>query len=89
MVSLEIQVLRVSTCYPSAMHTELPQEPQSDSDPVSSPSPPKRIQTQIHRRQKAKAVPPMQDEWDVESPSPPDLRTPDSKMKKSFPEHSP
>jgi hypothetical protein len=72
-------------CYHIVMHTELPQKPQSDPDPVSSPSSPKkRIQTQIHRRQKAKAVPPMQDEWDVESPSPPDLRTPNSKMKKSF-----
>ena len=66
------------------MHDELPQKPQSDPDQESSPLPTKRIQTQIHRRQKAKAVPPMQDEWDVESPSPPDLRTPDSKMKKSF-----
>lgn len=89
MVSLEIQFLRVSTCYPIAMNTELPQKPQSDPDPVSSPSPKKRIQTQIHRRQKAKAVPPMKDEWDLESPSPPDLRTPDSKMKKSSSHHTP
>lgn len=65
------------------MHSELPQKPQSDPDRESSPSPGKRIQTQIHRRQKAKAVPPMQDEWDVDSPSPPDLRTPEAKMKKS------
>ncbi|KPK18638.1 MAG: hypothetical protein AMK69_24715 [Nitrospira bacterium SG8_3] len=65
------------------MHSKLPQKPQCDPGQESSPSPPKRIQTQIHRRQKAKAVPPMQDEWDVESASPPDLRTPDSKMKKS------
>jgi hypothetical protein len=66
------------------MHSELPQKPQSDAEQEFSNSPKKRIQTQIHRRQKAKAVPPMQDEWDVESPSPPDLRTPNSKMKKSF-----
>ncbi len=68
------------------MGTELPQKPQNDPVRVSSPLTKKRIQTQIHRRQKAKAVPPMQDEWDVESPSPPDLRTPDSKMKKSYPD---
>ncbi len=42
-----------------------------------------RIQTQIHRRQKAKAVPPMKDEWDDQSKIPPNLRTPSSKMKKS------
>jgi len=67
------------------MHSERSQNPQSDPDHASSRPPSRRIQTQIHRRQKAKAVPPMQDEWDVESPSPPDLRTPDSKMKKSLP----
>ncbi len=66
------------------MNSELPQKPQNDSVRLSPPLTKKRIQTQIHRRQKAKAVPPMQDEWDVESPSPPDLRTPDTKMKKSF-----
>ena len=42
-----------------------------------------RIHTQIHRRQKAKAVPPMTDEWDDQSKTPPKLRTPSSKMKKS------
>jgi len=66
-----------------SMNTEHPQHPQADPDRKPSPSPARKIQTQIHRRQKAKAVPPLQDEWDLESPSPPDLRTPDSKMKKS------
>jgi len=42
-----------------------------------------RINTQIHRRQKAKAVPPMKDEWDDQSETPPNLRTPFSKMKKN------
>jgi hypothetical protein len=44
-----------------------------------------RINTQIHRRQKAKAVPPMKDEWDDQSEAPPNLRTPSSKMKKKSP----
>jgi hypothetical protein len=43
----------------------------------------KRIQTQIHRRKKAKAVLPLEDEWDNQSEMPPNLRTPSSKMKKS------
>ena len=52
--------------------------------PEKSPDPPKaRIQTQIHRRQKATAVPPMKDEWDDQSNTPPNLKTPSSKMKKS------
>ena len=42
-----------------------------------------RIQTQIHRRQKAKAIPPMKDEWDSDSPTPPKLRTHESHMKKN------
>jgi hypothetical protein len=51
--------------------------------PEKPPGPAKpRIQTQIHRRQKAKAVPPMKDEWDDQSKTPPNLRTPSSKMKK-------
>jgi len=56
--------------------------PQPDP-PEKSTGPAKpRIQTQIHRRQKAKAVPPMKDEWDDQSETPPNLRTPSSKMKK-------
>jgi hypothetical protein len=73
-----------STCYSYNMRSESPKEFQSKLDYNSTPGPRKRIQTQIHRRQKAKAVPPMENEWDVKSPSPPELRTPDSKMKKSF-----
>ncbi len=66
--------------------TKTPPSP-SENTPQNPPSTAKpRIQTQIHRRQKAKAVPPMQDEWDSESPSPPNLRTPESHMKKK---HSP
>jgi hypothetical protein len=46
--------------------------------------PKRRIETQIHRRKKAKAVPPLEAEWDVQSGSPPsDLRMPSDKMKKS------
>ena len=41
-----------------------------------------RIQTQIHRRKKAKAVLPMQDEWDEQTGLPPNLRTPSSEMRK-------
>ncbi len=41
-----------------------------------------RIQTQIHRRKKAKAVPPLHDEWDSQSPDPPQLKTSNAHMKK-------
>ena len=57
--------------------------PQPNLPEKSSNSAKTRIQTQIHRRQKAKAVPPMKDEWDDQSKVPPKLRTPSSKMKKS------
>lgn len=57
--------------------SDLPQKSQETIKPAKP-----RIQTQIHRRQKAKAVPPMQDEWDDQSKTPPNLRTPSSKMKK-------
>lgn len=59
-----------------------PEPPKKSSEPARPAKP--RINTQIHRRQKAKAVPPMQDEWDDQSTTPPDLRTPSSKMKKKF-----
>ena len=65
------------------MHSELPQKPQSDPDHIPSPSAKRRIQTQIHRRKKAKAVSPLEDEWNEQSDTPPNLRTPSSKMKKS------
>jgi hypothetical protein len=57
-------------------------DPTEKSPEALGPTKP-RIQTQIHRRQKAKAVPPMKDEWDDQSKTPPNLRTPSSKMKKS------
>ena len=57
-----------------------PDPPEKPSEAPRSAKP--RINTQIHRRQKAKAVPPMEDEWDDQSETPPNLRTPSSKMKK-------
>jgi len=61
---------------------DLPDSPQPIPEDASPPGKP-RIQTQIHRRKKAKAVPPMEDEWDDQSETPPNLRTSSSKMKKS------
>ena len=44
----------------------------------------RRIDTQIHRRKKAKAVPPLQAEWDVTEGTPPTkLRMPSENMSKS------
>lgn len=44
---------------------------------------PRRIETQIHRRNKAKAVLPLQAEWDAASgEAPQGLRTPQDKMRK-------
>lgn len=77
-----MQLLRVSRCYHISMQSELSQKPKSDPEGESSPSPKKRIQTQIHRRQKAKAVSPLEDEWNDQSNTPPNLRTPSSEMKK-------
>jgi hypothetical protein len=58
-------------------------QPDSPEKSLGTPKPIKpRINTQIHRRQKAKAVPPMEDEWDAQSEAPPSLRTPSSRMKK-------
>jgi len=44
-----------------------------DQAPRLSPGPRKkyRIETQIHRRLKAKAVSPLQSEWDMSQPAPP------------------
>jgi len=58
--------------------------------PTGSSEPKKRINTQIHRRSKAKAVYPLSNEWeDSSSPSPPkQLRMPSSKMNKTGPDHS-
>lgn len=50
---------------------------------ASGGSPKHRIETQIHRRKKAKAVFPLEVEWDADSASPPiGLRMPSDKMNK-------
>lgn len=55
--------------------------PQQSTD---SPAPKKRINTQIHRRSKAKAVYPLSDEWEDTSTLPPkQLRMPSTNMKKT------
>ncbi len=59
----------------------------SHKDPkAGKPAPsegPRRIQTQIHRRKKAKAVYPLTDEWEDTKTSPPAaLRMPPGRMKK-------
>ncbi len=59
----------------------------SHQDPkAGKPAPsegPRRIQTQIHRRQKAKAVYPLTNEWEESGLTPPKgLRMPSEKMKK-------
>jgi len=61
---------------------------ESERPPGGQASPPggrkRRIETQIHRRKKAKAVPPLEAEWEVESNRrSSDLRMPSDKMKKS------
>ena len=54
---------------------------QKDS-PLSNP--PKRIETQIHRRKKAKAVFPLTDEWESEQAGPPkDLKRPPQDMRRA------
>jgi hypothetical protein len=54
-----------------------------DGTPASGGRPP-RIETQIHRRKKAKALPPLTAEWDARHPNaPPKLRMPPNRMKKS------
>ncbi len=51
---------------------------------TDSSAPKKRINTQIHRRSKAKAVYPLSDEWEDTSPLPPkQLRMPSTNMKKT------
>jgi hypothetical protein len=48
---------------------------------ASSGEPRRRIETQIHRRKKAKAVYPLEAEWDASSGPPPErLRMPSNKM---------
>ena len=65
------------------MSSDSPPQPDHIPKPSLSSSSKERINTQIHRRKKAKAVLPMEDEWDVQSETPPKLRTPSSNMKKS------
>ncbi len=56
------------------------------SKPTSSTDPKRRINTQIHRRSKAKAVYPLSDEWEDTSSLPPkQLRMPSSNMGKTGP----
>ncbi|WP_447973721.1 hypothetical protein [Nitrospira sp. Kam-Ns4a] len=62
------------------------QKPGSDREkqPTSGGLPARRIETQIHRRKKAKAVPPLEAEWDAASGAKPTgLRTPPDKMTKA------
>jgi hypothetical protein len=39
-----------------------------------------RIETQIHRRKKARPIPPLQTEWNIDSPTPPGLRMPEDRI---------
>ncbi|TAJ34348.1 MAG: hypothetical protein EPO64_00885 [Nitrospirae bacterium] len=59
-----------------------PKQPPKEDSALAGSSP-RRIETQIHRRKKAKAVLPLEAEWDqgVEGP-PVSLRMPPDKMKK-------
>jgi hypothetical protein len=59
------------------------QQPRPGGTPAPGGRPP-RIETQIHRRKKAKALSPLTAEWDARRPdAPPKLRMPSSRMKKS------
>jgi len=70
----------VQTLLPYSMST-LP--PKSKLEKPSDGDPPRRIQTQIHRRNKAKAVYPMTDEWENSQDSPPKgLKRPPEDMSK-------
>ncbi|WP_447970220.1 hypothetical protein [Nitrospira sp. M1] len=61
------------------------QEKSDNSKSSGSSEPKKRINTQIHRRSKAKAVYPLSDEWEDSSSSvpPKQLRMPSSNMNKT------
>ena len=60
---------------------------QQRSRPDGTPVPdtrPRRIETQIHRRKKAKALSPLTAEWDVRRPdNPAKLRMPADRMRKT------
>lgn len=60
-------------------------ESQSPADGApGSEGRPARIETQIHRRKKAKALSPLTPEWDVRRPdAPAKLRMPSSRMRKA------
>jgi len=66
------------------MSSPPPPKPRLDKSQDSPPSPsPRRIQTQIHRRSKAKAVYPLTDEWENSQDSPPEgLKRPPEDMPK-------
>lgn len=60
---------------------------QERSQPDGKPVPdarPRRIETQIHRRKKAKALSPLTAEWDVRrTDAPAQLRMPSDRMRKT------
>ena len=57
---------------------------QPDKKRQSNEAPPKRINTQIHRRKKAKAVSPLTDEWEASQAAPPKgLKRPPQDMRNS------
>ena len=57
---------------------------QPDKEGQSDEKAPKRIQTQIHRRKKAKAVSPLTDEWESSQSGPPKgLKRPPQDMQNS------
>lgn len=62
-----------------------PKDPERESVKTaqSSSDAKRRIETQIHRRKKAKAVPPMEAEWNEDSQSPPHLKMPADQMDKA------
>jgi len=57
-----------------------PKDMRSPEDGNRQPS--RRIETQIHRRRKAKAVFPLQSEWEIGAGSASELRMPSNKMRK-------
>ena len=57
---------------------------QPDREKSSDGKPSKRIETQIHRRKKAKAVSPLTNEWDRSQTGPPkDLKRPPQDMRRA------
>lgn len=53
----------------------------AEAPPDDARPPARRIETQIHRRKKVKAVPPLEAEWDAASgEKPKGLRTPSDRM---------